>query len=215
MATIFEKLRVVFSCAERLNTAIWMDGRAPEYLSIAELADYVTNLTGVTITFKQVDAETDHIWGWLERYGPEGKQATIYIVKNIPERAKPAVAAKELCQLLLDEHEDWQPDGQDTLERLVTPQVELDTPDNLAVRSEVMAERLSYEILYPVELRRKHVEDIAQGAKAVPEIAAVVRLTVTTVEMLLADNYMRWATRWWEIILAEHDAKVASANAAE
>lgn len=203
MATIFDKLRIVFRCAERLNTAIWTDGRAPEYLSIDELTEYVEKLTGVSVTFKQVDAEAEHIWGWLERYDSDGKRAVIYIVKNIPDRAKPAVGAKELCQLLLDQHEDWQPDGQDTLERLVTPQVELDTPDNLAVRSEVMAERLSYEILYPLELRRSHLAAISKGVTTVAEIATLVRLPVTTVEMLLADNYMRWSHRWWEVISEE------------
>ncbi|HEY3694200.1 hypothetical protein [Phenylobacterium sp.] len=206
MTTIIEKLHDLFRCARSLNEALWDSGIDSTHMSLRQLADHVTKLCGVVVEFKQVDVETDHIFGHIEVYD-DGKRAIVYVVKNISERFKHAVIAKELCQLLLDKAEDWQPDGKDTLQKLVVPIVEIDAQENIAVRSEQLAERLSWELLYPIELRRK---DIAEG-QSHEQIAGRVRLPVQIVGILLSASYMSWCQRWWDAIWVEREAEKAAA----
>ncbi len=208
MTTIVEKLYVLFRCARSLNEALWESAIDSTHMSLKELADHVTKLCGVEVEFRQVDVETDHIFGHIEVYD-NGKRAVIYVVKNISDRFKHAVIAKELCQLLLDNQEDWQPDGKDTLQKLVVPIVEIDAAENVAVRSEQLAERLSWELLYPLELRRK---DLDEG-QSHEQIAGRVRLPVQIVAILLSSSYMAWCQRWWDVIAAEREAEKANAAA--
>lgn len=195
MATIIDKLRTLFCCAEEVNADLWQAGIDSAYMSVEELTEYVTKKCGVTISFKAVDAETARVFGFITRY--KGGDAVIYIGKNIPDRFKPAVATKELCQILLDTEEDWRTDGIDTLERLVVPNIEVDAPENIAVRSEQLAERLSWELLYPIELRRRDLNEIAENKASMPEVAARVRLPLQIVALLLSAPYMEWCNRWW------------------
>lgn len=204
--TMIKRLYQLFRCARDLNEELWRSGIDSSAMSLKQLAEHVTKLCDVEIEFKQVDVENVIILGHIERYGEDGKKAIIYVVKNISDRFKHAVIAKELCQLLLDTSEDWQPDGEDTLQKLVVPTLEIDSAENVAIRSERLAERLSWELLYPIELRRN---DLA-NAVAHELIATRVRLPIQIVGLLLSKAYMSWCNKWWEAIVEE----TRSANAA-
>jgi hypothetical protein len=180
-------------------------------MSVDEFKDYVSQKCGVSITLRTVDAETGHVYGFVERYD-DGKSAIINIVKNIPDRFKPAVATKELCQILFDVREDWQTNAGDTLARLVIPNTEPDAPENIAVRSENLAEQLSWELLYPIELRRADLEKIAEKTLTIAGVAARVRLPVQIVSLLLSAPYMEWCGKWWTVTV---DAINRESKAAE
>jgi hypothetical protein len=148
-------VKALFTAAAELNAALWMDCIDPAAMSVDEFKDLVATRTGYEINFNLVDVETEteFVHGHIERYDAE-KRAEIYIVRTVDRRQRRQVAVKELCQLVLDLKEDWSTDGEDTLSRLVTPQIELGSPENFAFRSEFLAEFLSWELLYPHEFRK-------------------------------------------------------------
>jgi len=210
MTSLHNKLLKLFRIAAKLNESLWGAGIDSASMSPKQLAEHVTGIAGIELEYYAVDVENDHVFGFIEIY-ELGKKAKIYISKNISDRFKHAVIAKELCQPLIDTPDDWQTDGIDTLQKLLGQTIEIDAPEYIAYRSEALAERLSWELLYPFELRTK---DLADGTPF-EVIAARVRLPLQIVELLLSPGDVAWCRRWWEVILAEHDAKTAAAKAAE
>ncbi len=204
MTSLNEKLYKLFRCAAELTEALWHSAIDPAHVSPKQLADHVSALCGVQFEYAGVDVETDHIFGHIERY-EDGKTAKIYVVTNSPERYHVPIIAKELCQILLDSKEDWKWDGSDTLQRLAGQIIEYDAPENVAVRSEELAERLSWEILYPYELR---LTDLAEGL-SVEAIATKRRLPILIVELVLAPSDLAWCKRWWDVINGEREARQA------
>ncbi len=208
MATTHEKLFKMFEAARRLNEALWLSAIDSTYMSVEELAECITKEFGVEISFYYVDVENEHVYAHIERYD-NGKTCRIYVVKNIPERFKHPVIAKELCQIVLDDESDWQPDGKDTLQRFAMgAPMEWDAAENAGYRSDILAERLSWELLYPLEMRRKDIET------KIPHdiIAQRVRLPVQIVDPLLTPAYMSWCESWWKLTIEAYQALKGSAE---
>ncbi len=198
MASIRDKIVLAFQAAEKINSALWGDGIDGSYASIEELLDHVQAHFDVKVTIYAVDVEAWFIFGFIERFS-EGREATIWLVKNIGSRWLRAVGTKELCQLVLDMPEDWSTNGLDTLRRLATStlMVELDAPENIAVRSEYLAEIVSWEILYPHEFRRRDAQALADGRTTRAALANRYKLPEELVEEILSPPYIDFCEKYW------------------
>lgn len=224
MASVVERFRRLFETAECLNAALWGAAVAPEALSVQLLAEIVSEQRNVAIEFKLVKAqalENEHVLGHIERYDGGGR-AVIYIVRSATEVMKRAIGVKEVCQVALDGAEDFQPDGEDTLQRLVSDVPESDAPENFAVVSEEHAEILSWELLYPLELRQRDAKRIAETCKtpadmveAYAAIAERLSIPIHIVETVLSPPWLAWSERWWRILAEAKAAKAVKAQAAE
>jgi hypothetical protein len=195
-------LLALFTAAAEINAALWADCIDSGAMSVDEFKDFVSQRLGYDIQFKLVDVETEteFVHGHIERYDGEHR-AIIYIVKTVDRRQRRQVGVKELCQLVLDIEEDWSTAGEDTLSRLATPQVEIGSPDNIAYRSEYLAEILSWELLYPHELRKVDRPKLDAGEVSIEEIGHKRGVPNDTVAILLARNYLDWCDQWWALVV--------------
>lgn len=208
MLTIAQKIEAGFELARQITEAAWMKGVDPEKLSIDELRDHISEMFDVEIEVKLLDVEVKAVYGFIMRY-EGGKRACVYIAKNIPPRWKRLVGVKELCHVVVDVAEDWNPNGVDTLQRLMTWTVDLDAAENLAVRSEHIAEMVALELIYPLESRR---DDITNGEKT-DQIAAKYKLPENVVQMVLQPAYLASCDKYWRAVDDARRAKVSAENA--
>lgn len=197
-----DKLRAAFEAAEEINASLWGAAIDSQYLSVDEFHDHVRDKFGVDVKIKVVDVETTHVFGFIERY--KDGSATIYIVKNIPPRWKRLVGTKELCQVVIDRREDFSADGQDTLRRLFTSAVsiDLDSPENVALLSEYVAEVVAWELLYPHEARRKDKAEIEAERLTLGDVASRLRLPVDIVASILSEPYLGMCDKYWAEVFA-------------
>lgn len=203
MLTIAQKIEGGFELARQITESAWMKGVDPDKLSIEELQEHISETFKVQIEVKLLDVEVKAVYGFIMRYD-DGKRACVYIVKNISPRWKRLVGVKELCHVVVDIEEDWNPNGLDTLQRLMTQPLDIDAVENLAFRSEHIAELVALEIIYPHENRR---EDIAAGAKT-DLIAAKYKLPETIIQMVLSPVYMSMCDKYWRAVHEARQAKV-------
>jgi hypothetical protein len=205
MNAIQVKLTAVFKAAAKINENLWLDGGGIDSvaMSVDEFKDHVEQTYNVTVEFFQLDVdEVSHVYGFIERYGASGEVAKIYIAKSIGPRWIRFVGIKELCQVVLDTPGlDFQPDGEDTLQRLVAPaSPDLSADENGAVRSEVVAEYLAFEIAYPHELRLKDIKRLENKEVTVAELAAHYKIPNHVVESVLSKPYLQFAQQWWDFV---------------
>jgi Zn-dependent peptidase ImmA (M78 family) len=212
MVSTAAKIQAAFELARRLHEALWMKAIDPQYLSVDELRDVVSDEFAVQIEIKLLDVETKAVYGFIERYA-DGQKACVYIVKNIPVRWKRLVGVKEICHVVVDEREDWNPDGYDTLQRLVTGPLDLEAEENAAFRSEHIAELVATELLYPFENRKADRLAVAEGRLTVELLAGRYRLPVQIIERVLTPAYMSMCEKQWAAVHASHQA-IAFAKAA-
>ena len=203
MLTISQKIEAGFELARQITEAACMKGVDPEKLSIDELRDHISEMFEVEIDMKLLDVEVEAVYGFIMRY-ENGKRACVYIAKNIPPRWKRLVGVKELCHVVVDVEEDWNPNGLDTLQRLMTWTIDMDAEENLAVRSEHIAEMVALELIYPLENRRA---DIAAGEKT-DQIAAKYKLPETIVQMVVSPAYIKSCDKYWRAVDAARQASL-------
>lgn len=201
-----EKLLLAFEVARTINEALWMSGVDPQYVRVDQLQNHIAETWGVRIELYVVDVENDHVLGFIERYD-DGK-AKVYLVKTIGNRQKRLVAVKELCHVAIDVQEDFSIDAIDTLERMVTFGLDIDAPENLALRSETLAEMVSWELLYPHEYRRRDKEALAQGTTTLALLAQKYQIPENTIALVLRGPYLDMCDQYWARVEADHQASV-------
>ena len=196
MADSHQRLVAVFRAARSLNEALWNSGVDSAYMSVDEFADVVRQRCKVEIEFLEVDIENKAVHGLIERYGPNGERAKIYLTQlGSPQRR--VVGTKELCQIVLDLEEDFSTDAVDTLERLTSDVPDPAAPENLVVRSEWNAELLARELLYPHELRWGHFAQLEAGTITAEEIAGRFQIPVDLVTDVLTRPYLTACDGLW------------------
>lgn len=207
MVTTAEKIRQAFELARQLTEDLWMGAIDPQYLSVDELRDIVAQRTRVEIHIRTVDVEVEALYGFIERYD-EGRKACIYIVKNINPRWKRLVGVKEICHVLVDLPEDWNPDGVDTLQRLTTFVADFEAEENWALRSEHIAEMAAIELLYPHENRRADLKAIEEGKLDIAALAARYRMPEIVLQTVLNPAYLNMCDKYWKLVHDAHQAAV-------
>lgn len=205
MITHEDKLAMAFEVARKINHALWMGGVDPQFLRVDDLQAHIAQTFNVQIDLEVVDVENDHVLGFIERYDG-GRRARVYLVKNIGPRQKRLVAVKELCHIAIDVAEDFSTNAIDTLERMVTVGLDQNAPENLALRSEHLAEMVAWELLYPHENRRADRESLARQETSKAALALQYKIPEDVIEMVLRGPYLDMCDKYWAKVHADQQA---------
>jgi hypothetical protein len=150
--TVYRKIKQI---KEHMASYCLASDRAK--LSIEDLKWTISDMYELKIIIKEVAFEGEHLRGMVERYADH---ARILLRANQPEDWLRFIAAKELCQLAIDEKEDWSPRGHETIIGMRF-EASLDYGNSgkeeetrkiadRKVQSEKLAEIAAIEMMYPL-----------------------------------------------------------------
>ncbi len=144
-------------------------------LRIMDLKWAIEEVYSLSIKLEKVSFDAEHIGGTLERYSDNSAQ--IYVRSSQSAEMVRFVAVKELCHLMIDEHDDWSIVAADTIRNLLR-EWELIAEDGVglksptcALQSELLAEVAAMELIYPQEFRERDQAKLASGETTIAKIA--------------------------------------------
>jgi hypothetical protein len=210
MSDLSAKIRRLFLLASELIGDLWNHEGCFEssQMSVEDFVKFVEDAHCLKITFKRVKVQTNSVLGHIERYD-EGKLVVIYTVSNLDPYEQRLVEVKEICQVVLDEKSDWSCDGIDTLQRISNPiDLDMSSPENIALLSERLALILAYELLYPIENRVKDIQRISDGIMIEEDLADELKIPIEVVRNLLAPHMIKWSQHWWVDITSTSNAQM-------
>jgi Zn-dependent peptidase ImmA (M78 family) len=197
----FTKAKTVFLKVKHVREEMRRYCLAPDRfdLSIEDLQHVVSGMYTIQIVKKQVAYEGTFVRGLIERYQKSQSRVVIYIKKNIDDDAKRFVAVKELCHVVIDEKEDWSPEGEKTIETLLIEYVvnngeTAQTPS----QSEILAEIAAIELMYPYDLRILDAAKLANKETSLQKIANTHKMPEEIVSRSLSKWYQDMAKRLWD-----------------
>lgn len=208
MSESIVKLIEAFYQAKRVNHYYWLhtDGDAGD-ISVENIQEIICRLTGVTVEKHEVDVESNFHRAFIERYN-NGKSCKIYVISNETKAWKRFATVKELCHILIDSTDQFQPDPCAIIEALKDPTGLLDEHVIPAVQSEGFAEIIALELIYPMEFRRADLAAIACG-KTHDVIANERVIPVNYVYKALDPDMLRLCDVIWPLL---RDVEPANLN---
>jgi len=209
-----EKLTVAFKKArqvmEHKELYVLDSSRLP--VSIDDLRYVVGDMYDIEINMKLVDFGSEHLRGMVESCNHGTKTANVYVKKSQNSEWRRFIAAKELSQLIVDEDEDWNPDGVDTIDGLIQeaqfPQsTSEDESENQCapthLQSEMLAQAVALEILFPFEYRVKCKEDYDNGARTLDDLSQQFGIPEYAINWMFSEQYHTVACEIWAEIGSE------------
>lgn len=198
-----EKLEVVFRKVKHIKEHMKRCCLAPDRakLSVEDLQWAISDMYDLKIEKFEVAFDGQFLHGLVERYE---KRARILLRKDQVEDMMRFVSVKELCQVALDEAEDWSPAGTETLEGYGY-EVALDLAGEnekrqLAerhIQSERLAEIAATELMYPFEFRAQDLADITAQKTTRKAIALHFHMPEFAVGRALGEQRMLLVQKFW------------------
>lgn len=157
------KLIDAFYQAKRVNHYYWLhtDGDFGE-ISVENIQQIICWLTGVTVEKQEVDVESSFHRAFIERFD-DGKLCKIYVLAGETVAWKRFATVKELCHILIDNDDNFQPDPCVMIGAIKDSTGILDEHATPAAQSEQLAEIIALELIYPMEFRRDDLAGIGGG----------------------------------------------------
>ena len=191
------KIIAAFKAAHYVTHYYWMHTDGDDYerkeVSIENIQKIVAVMTGTKIRKWIVAADSRFFRSFVERYS-DGKDNHIYVMENEPIEWQRFGVVKELCHILIDQADDFQPDPRVTIEGLKTAAGYFAESSPNEIDSEHLAEIIALELIYPVEHRR----DDLQSGKTPEEIAADRRLPDRYVYRGLDEKHYKMCLEMWK-----------------
>lgn len=163
-------------------------------ISIDELMDVVSEMSSHKIDGREVVFEASFLRGRIERFND--RTATIDVRSSQDRHLKRLVAAKEAMHLLVDQDDDMSPYGDQTLQTLVDEgHIGVLTSDNdLASdsQSELIAEIAAREVLWPISLRLRDLNDDDDPTTFVSRMSARYGLPFAVVSSMISGSYAKF-----------------------
>ncbi|WP_417489453.1 ImmA/IrrE family metallo-endopeptidase [Maricaulis sp.] len=157
MAMVLKKVQLV---KEHKMLLCLAGDRIP--VSIEDLQHTAADMYDLTIEKYEVTFDGDFVRGMMERY--HDNRVRILVRADQPTNMKRFVAAKEIAHVVIDEKEDWAPDGATTIDQAIR---EANLPDHeaaaAAVQSELLAQMAAVELLVPWEFREADKHAVTTG----------------------------------------------------
>lgn len=168
-----EKLVTALALAKAVNHYYWMhtEGDGPNGVEVENIQRIISLYCGVSIQKFQVEGESAHHRSWIERFDG-GKRCVIYVTEDQPDDWKRFAVVKELCHILIDGEEDYQPDPAITADKVCRGESLLDDDVSVEKVSEDLSELTALELIYPIEDRRDDRALLASAGVSVEEIAS-------------------------------------------
>lgn len=197
---VLNKVRVA---REHLN-ASW----PPQDACVLSVMDFhwaVGDIYNLQIEMLKVSFPAEHVRGKVERYA-DGRARILIRAQQSPEFLR-FVTVKELCHLMIDEHDDWSSAGVETIRGLLKEWAlvgengtgHLDPSDPL--KSEMLAEIAAIEMMYPREFRADDIAKIAAKATTLQKIALEHELPPYAIEQ--AHRHHEILENCWKAIETE------------
>ncbi len=154
LESAFRKVRDI---QEFVRTYVLAPDKIP--VSVEDTQWAIEQKYGLKIAKELVDFHAVHIRGMVERYDDGRANIFIRLNQDVDEESNKYwhrfIAVKEMAHLAIDEKEDWNPDGSRTIEELIKDHgFDGMRPAAEEIQSEVLAELVAIEILYPMEFRQ-------------------------------------------------------------
>lgn len=195
-----DKLLNVFKKVKEIQDALSLYCLAPENIpvSIEDIRYAIEQKYGIEIKKEVVDFDAVHIRGMVERW----KDGTAIVIVREKQDENPVqneywkrfIAVKEMCHVAIDEPEDWNPKATEVLSELITEYGHSKpNPARADIQAEALAEIAAFELLYPMEFRRR---DFAKGY-SVPELSNFFHLPPYVIDRSLDIWYMEMSEKYW------------------
>jgi hypothetical protein len=202
-----EKLVIAFRKARQIiehKELYILDGKHIP-VSIDDLCWVVGDMYGIDINLVLVDFVSQHLRGMVESNNHGTKSANVYVQKNQDSEWRRFIAAKELSQLIIDEEEDWNSLGVDTIDGLIKeeqfPQSDAEcTEDDIApkhLQSEMLAQAVALEILFPFEFREKCKQQCIDGLSTIDDLSQHFGIPEYAIMWAFNEHYVELSTETW------------------
>ncbi len=184
--------------AKQINHYYWMHAPNSDHrIRIENVQRIVETMTKKKIIKKSVSTGGTIIRGMTERYADK---ALIYIRKEQSLEWQRYTAIKELCHIVYDEADDFEPDPLKTLEQLVLKRtLTLGEPTSPALLSERLAEITALEIIYPLEFRQSDAADL-QAGRHMDDLVAYRQIPGVHIERGTDSEYIAACVGMWKIL---------------
>lgn len=196
--TVYRKIKQI---KEHMATYCLASDRAK--LSIEDFKWTISDMYGLEIIIKEVAFEGEHLRGMVERYA---HRARILLRADQPEDWLRFIAAKELCQLAIDEKEDWSPKGHETIIGMLF-EASLDSGieeerkiADRKVQSEKLAEIAAIEMMYPFEYRDNDLMLLREAKTTLRTLALHFHTPEYVVGTALHPGWMNIAKFGWGLV---------------
>ena len=154
---------------------------------------------GVEITTYIVPLNSMLLRGSIEIY-PE--KSVIYVDGELNSAWTRYVFAKEACHHLLNGEDYHTNDPIAVIEDIILDESEIDGDHGAAldVQAETLTKFAAIELLFPREFRGTCKEEVEEGEKSTYEISTHFDIPEHLVQFALANNYMNFSRRIWEML---------------
>lgn len=177
--------------------------------SIDDLRYVVSDMYDIEINIELVDFNSTHLRGMVEFFNGDKKIANVYVKKSQDPEWRRFIAAKELSQLINDEEEDWNPAGVDTIDGLIEAEQfgqasstseeekEEDCAAPSHLQSELLAQAIALEILFPFEIRVDRKAAYDKGDLTLDDLSQQFGIPEYAINWLFSDQYHVAASEVW------------------
>jgi Zn-dependent peptidase ImmA (M78 family) len=196
-----DKLTDVFRKVKNLQEHMhkWCIAPAEPPIRIEDVQWAVQDMYGLKISKFEVSFPADFVRGVLERRGE--KEARIYIRAGQEEEWRRFVTVKELSHLLIDEREDWSPEGANIISGLLEEHSAARKGEakdvTAAIRSEALAELAAIEILYPFIFRQQDIADLKAEKHTVKKFVLEYGIPEFAILRALSNRYFTLCSDFW------------------
>lgn len=207
-----DRFEAVFQKVKQIREHMRMYCLVPDRakMSIEDLQWCIGDMYDLKIEKFEVAFDSIFLYGMVERYPG---RARILVRKDQPEDSMRFVTTKELCQLALDEREDWSPRGTETLDALLS-EFKLDlegaNEDSREVakgvaQSERLAEFAAIELMYPFEYRENDAVQVKEGKITIKAIALHFHVPEFVIGRALHSRHLTLARAGWDSVAEASD----------
>jgi Zn-dependent peptidase ImmA (M78 family) len=166
-----------FYKAKCVDHYYWMhtdgDDARSQCVDIENLQRIIELMTGFTIEKLLVLTDSQFHRALVERFD-DGTRNVIYVMSDEPESEQRFATVKELCHILADGPGDFQVDPCITIDAVKDGSPPFGDGSLTEKNSEVLAEMIALELIYPMDMRRHDRERLQAGVSA--EAIATERL---------------------------------------
>jgi len=153
-----------------LNTS---DSKPHVPIYIDDMFTAVQEISGYSITMREVNFDAEHTHGRFERY--KGNIAKIDVRAGLSVAEQRFVTAKELMHLIVDTREDYSPYGDQIIEELIDRgllgKYNLASDISRPTASDVITEMAATEVLFPIQLRSAELSRVQRGETTYAKLA--------------------------------------------
>lgn len=197
METNIVRLIDAYYLAKKVVHYYWMhtEGDTLEgAVSVENIQKIVELMTGIKIEKFLVPSEGKFIRGFTDR---NHSTAQIYIADNQSDEWKRQTTVKELCHILCDNEDEFQPNPKETIEHIIADEGKFDEHSTPVAMSERIAEIVAIELLYPLELRDSDLVHLGEGA-SISALALTRKVPPRYIEIACNEQHIKLSREIWK-----------------